>query len=270
MITLEFPLPGTKAMMKGYLWETPRCGEERRPCVIICPGGGYAFLSPREADPVALSYLARGFQAFVLYYSVLEEIQTGEKPLGLLPLCEISAAVMAVRQHAQEWGVASDKVVVCGFSAGGHLAGSLGVLWDHPRLRAVQDTLGGLNRPDAVLLCYPVVTAGEYAHQGSFDRLTGGDGALEELFSLQKHVGPQTPPVFLWHTVDDDSVPVENSLFLACALRSEKVPMECHFYGRGEHGASMCSRETDSEDPYLAGWFELSLQWLGECLDFPL
>lgn len=263
-----YPLAGSEARMVGYLHQTldemPQY-REKRPCVLVFPGGGYGFLSEREADPVALSFFERGFQVFILYYSLRE------KAKNMQVLMEASAAVMTIRDHCEEWNIRQEQIAVCGFSAGGHAAGSLGVLWDHPRLLKKMDTRGGRNRPDAMILCYPVITAGEFAHQGSLQWVSGSTRGSEEneFWALERHVNPQTPPAFLWHVVEDDCVPVENTLFMISALRKNKIPFECHLYPHGSHGMSVCSREVGSEDHHAGTWVPLCHQWLADLFSFP-
>ena len=146
---------------------------------------------------------------------------------------------------------------VLGFSAGGHLAASLGVLWNHPDLK-----LGSACRPDALVLCYPVITAGEFAHRESIDNVTGGDPGLAELLSLEKQVTADMPATFLWHCVGDESVPAENSVLLLAAMQRAKVPCECHLFADGAHGISVCTREVETPYPDIAPWFDLCTSWL--------
>lgn len=219
--------------------------------VLICPGGGYEWLSPREAEPVAAAFRRGGWNAAVLAYTVRAP---GAAPLDTLPLRQLGEAVSWLRQNRP------GLVAVCGFSAGGHLAASLGMHWQ---------TLG-LPRPDALILGYPVITAGKYAHRGSIRNLAGEGDA--DFFSLERHVGPQTPPAFVWHTVTDPEVPVQNSLLLAGALAGAGVPYELHLYPRGVHGLSLATPEVEEPaknrfaDPHIAGWFGLCLAWLATLL----
>lgn len=234
--------------------------KRKRASILICPGGGYTFTSDREAEPIALNFVSRGYNAFVLRYSVAP----ARYPTALL---EVSAAMALIRSRAEEWNVRKDAVIVCGFSAGGHLGCSLGAFWNEP---FIEQTLGiehGQNRPDGMILCYPVITSGPFAHRGSFDNLVadGGDELLSKV-SLEHRVGGQTPPAFIWHTFDDEAVPVENSLLLASALRKAEVPFELHIYPTGVHGLSLCndltSRKPEQNNPHAATWFKLCDQWL--------
>lgn len=230
----------------------------RRPLVLVVPGGGYAFCSAREADPVALQFAAAGYHTAVLEYAV------GPNARYYTPLRQLSAAMEFLRQNAEQWNIFPDKIALCGFSAGGHLALS-GAVLDLPTAeeRAHQQ------RPNALVLAYPVVTAGEYAHRGSFDTLTGTtDLAVHKQFSLEDKVTPATPPVFVWHTMADNSVPVENSLLLLSALRKAHVPCEAHFFEHGAHGGSISTQEVDTPDAHRAQWTKLAIEWLNETFDF--
>lgn len=271
MECMTITLPQTGARLSGYLHTEMMLveGRERRPCVVLCAGGGYQLRSPREEDPPALAFFARGYQVFQLDYTVMDEERALQgKPLGLEPLRELSEAVMYLRQNPQEYRVAPDKIAVCGFSAGGHLCASLGVLWDAEELKGVQDTRAGLNRPDAMILCYPVITGGAFAHQGSFNHLAGEDEVARRFFSLEAQVTPGAAPAFLWHTVEDATVPVENTLLMATALQRNGVPFECHIFPQGIHGLSMCNLETNSVQKRCGEWFPLCMQWLNGLFRF--
>ena len=262
--TIEISAEGRKAQMTGYFLENiPGVVQGSRPVVIICPGGGYEHLSPREAEPVALQFNARGFHACVLRYSVAPAVY----PQALL---ELAKAVSWVRRHAAQYWVDEKKVMVCGFSAGGHLACSMGTFWQEPW---IAEELGGekeLYRPDGLLLCYPVITSGALAHEGSIQNITGGDEKLRAKMSLEKQVTKEMTTVFLWHTYEDNTVPVENSLMLAQSLCREKIPVELHIYPHGPHGLSLANEETGMPDgtggiePHCQGWVELAAQWVRE------
>ncbi len=262
------PLPETESEVVGYLhtpvWEM-EVRRESFPAVVLCPGGAYAMVSEREADPVALSFFSRGYNVFTLTYSV------GEKAKDFRPLKEVSETIRALRNHP-EWRVDRDRIAVCGFSAGGHLAASSGILWDDPELLKVYDNHGGENRPNAMILCYPVITADEFAHVESIENVSGCKQGTPgyEYFSLDKHVSGKTCPAFLWHTAEDDCVPVENSLKLAASLSRQKIPFELHVFPKGWHGMSVCTEETGSRDDYNAKWVPLALDWLDREFGFHL
>ncbi|HEX3046916.1 MAG TPA: alpha/beta hydrolase, partial [Bacillota bacterium] len=185
-------------------------GDKSRGAVLICPGGGYGFVSEREGEPIALQFNAAGFQAFVLNYSVSPHRHPQ-------PLLDVSRAMCLLRERAGSWKVDPKKIAVCGFSAGGHLAACLGVHWSKPYLQNAPGIMMGMNQPNALILSYPVISSREFAHRGSFENLLG-EHADEDLLgemSLERQVNPETPPVFIWHTYNDGLVPVENSLLFA-------------------------------------------------------
>ena len=235
-----------------------------RPMVIVVPGGAYQYCSDREAEAVALKFLAEGIHAAVLRYSCAP----ARYPAAAL---ELAWSVQYCREHAAEWHVKPDAISVCGFSAGGHLAGTVGTLWREPVFEKALG--GGLSwRPDSQLLCYPVLTLGRFAHEGSRLSLLGDPGdpdnqlrRTEEL-SLENRVTKDTPPTFLWHTAEDPSVPVENSLQYAAALRRNGVPFELHVFEQGGHGVSTCQEITATDGsqilPDAAAWLPLAVRFV--------
>jgi acetyl esterase/lipase len=165
------------------------------------------------------------------------------------PLNDISRAVRLIRSRAGEYNTEGKKLVICGFSAGGHVCGSLAVHYNDikdcdPELDKIS------NRPDGVILAYPVITTGEYTHADSVKALLGNDPAQDELdyFSVEKHVSSDTPPCFIWQTEEDGLVPVENSYLLAMALRKNKVKFAHYVFPAGHHGLSIAN------DEYFKGW----------------
>ena len=231
--------------------------------LVLCPGGGYEYCSIREGAPVARAFARHGIETFVLDYDCTNA------PLGTRPLHALSAAVAWVRQHAAQYGVDENRIAVGGFSAGAHLAGTLAAVWNRPDWFGA-DTDLALHRPYAAVLCYPVVTAGEYAHRGSFVQLAGADEHRQQAFSLETLVDADMPPVFLWHTLEDGSVPVENTLLLEAALRRAGVSHELHLFPHGVHGLALADFETYDPsrgrrpDRHVARWLELCAEWLRE------
>ena len=237
-------------------------GTKSRPAVIICPGGGYDFCSGREGIPVALRFAGYAVQAFVLWYHCKRPFPS--------ELAELAAAVQYVRTHAAEYEVDPERIMVLGFSAGAHLAGSLAVYWNHPLLA---DVYGADCRPNGQILCYPVITAGEFAHRGSIANLIGAEDAEHyadnpkaDAVSLEKQVSADTPPCFLWHTSDDNAVPVQNSVLYMNALAAAGVPFEAHIYPHGSHGLSFADETTAMGDwhmvPVCAQWFTDCIAWI--------
>lgn len=236
--------------------------DRKHPTVVVCPGGGYAMTSDREAEPIALRFVAAGCNAVVVRYSCVP----ARFPAALL---ELSYAVAKVRENAQEWNVDTDKIAVCGFSAGGHLAASFSTLWNRDFVKDYFHYQGGENQPNGMILGYPVITSGEHAHWGSIENLLGektADAALIELVSAEKQVSDDTPPAFIWHTFDDACVPVENSLLLAQALAAKKISTELHIFPSGPHGLSLSSEETAGNPsmivPECQVWIDMAIRWL--------
>lgn len=260
---IETTLP-SGAKLTGWLREP---AEEMphyqvRPAVLVLPGGGYAYCSAREADPVATQFFAAGYQVFTLWYSVAPKAGNWQ------PMIDAAGAILHLRKNAVEFSLNPDKVVVCGFSAGGHLAASTAILWDAAPLRAALGIAGEEARPNAVVLGYPVVTSGPFAHVGSIDNIAGDDKALRDMFSLENQVKPGLPPFFIWHTVTDASVPVQNSLLLVNALERCDVPYELHLFATGNHGMSVCTDEVNTPSAHNATWVPLCMQWLELTLDY--
>ncbi len=194
----------------------------------------HAWLSEREGEPIALAFTALGFNAFVVWY----RIAPNRYPR---PQQDVASAVAWVRAHAAETHTDPNRIAVMGFSAGGHCAGSLGVWWPKAELWAEMGLTPEQVKPNAMVLCYPVISGGPEAHRGSFECLTGSkDMSLHTQYSLDTSVTEQTPPTFLWHTWTDTCVPVENTLLMAAALRAHNVPAAVHIFPQGEHGASLC------------------------------
>lgn len=234
--------------------------QKEKPMVIVCPGGAYAYTSARESEPIAAKFLAAGMHVAVLRYNVAPN----RYPVAAL---ELAWCVQQCRKNAAQWHVDPERIYIVGFSAGGHLACTLGTMWNDPLFEQV---LGGeiSVRPNAQILGYPVVTLGEFAHAGSRENLLGPDAPQEKInaLSLETRVTAQTVPAFIWHTVEDGSVPVENSLQYAAALRRNGVPFELHLYETGGHGLATCEEITATKPeqiaPDNAGWMDLAIRFL--------
>lgn len=244
-----------------------------RPAVIVCPGGSYRYHAAHEAEPVAMFYYNAGFNAFILRYSV------APKAADYAPLIEAAMSIKHIRENYEEYCVNPNKIVICGFSAGGHLAGSAGILWNIPEVRdAIGVTDGsapeGINRPDGIILCYAVITAGEYTHRGSIKNIAGTEDYTDadvERFSLERHVTEKTPPLFVWHTLGDMGVHIKNPLQLIEAYVEKSVPFEAHIYPNGPHGMSLCNSITWQGKPehlseHVGTWKDLSVMWINECV----
>lgn len=263
-LCVDVPLGGknkSKVYLKAYLNHVnAEIGRRFRSAVIICPGGAYAFRSDTEGEYVAVKYQSCGLQAFVLEYSVNTAF-----PQQML---ELAAAVVYIREHADVLDIDPKKVFVCGFSAGGHLAASLAVMWDSDKMRVCYpDTKW--TRPSGVILCYPVISAGKFAHKETVERAAGDmDEEERETLSLEKQVSFHMPPVFIWHTLEDQEVPVENTLLFVQALQRYGNTFEVHIFPHGGHGMSLATEYTAVSEDHIsetvARWFDMSIAWIRE------
>lgn len=247
----------------------PDCGGDMRPALIAVPGGSYAEVcADREGEPVALEFLGRGMCAFVLYY------HTGnrENAPASAPLLDLSRAVVHVRRNAKKYGVDPHKIYLAGFSAGGHLAGSLATMHNDPALLSELGIRKGENRPDGVILSYPVVSAMCPTHELSFECLLGkhfSDITEEEKekWSLEFHVDGDTPPMFLWHTAEDAAVPPDGTLRLCLACRHAGITCETNIYPHGAHGIALADSRTSLGDkrwmiPHVTSWVDRAEEFL--------
>lgn len=251
---------GVQIPMDVYV---PRVSREiepdiRRPAIVVCPGGGYAFCSERESEAVALRFLTEGFNVFVIWYRVGEQADDevhdhdasawyAKSPEHTFPLPQhdIASAVAHVRAHAAQYHTDPDRIAVMGFSAGGHLAASLSGLWQHGEIWAELGLSPEDVKPNAAVLCYPVIVSDQDAHRGSFVHLSGREEVAQHAqYDVTNWVSEHYPPTFLWHTFTDDAVPVQNSLRMGLALANHGVLSEMHIFPRGRHGLSLANSIT--------------------------
>ena len=250
MKTVKYLIGENKIPFYGYIHENMEdVGGlySKRPAVIVCPGGGYIRLSIREEDPAVFPLFSHGYNVFVLKYSVGDEI------LHSFPEEEAALAISTLKRGAEKLDIEADHIAILGFSAGGHVAASIACHWKK---------YGEEARPDAAVLCYPVITMGEHGHQGSTDTLTHGDERLKSYYSLETQTDEDTAPCFIWHTFPDQAVDVWNSLSFASALHRSGVETELHIYSEGPHGASLGYRETGEEVKAVQSWMDLLFGWL--------
>lgn len=206
--------------------------------IVVCPGGGYGALAPHEGRDYALWLNERGVAGFVLKYRLGSR---GYRHPSMLE--DAARAVRLLRSRAATWAVDPKRVGIMGSSAGGHLASTLLTHFDSGQANAPDPVERQNCRPDLGILCYPVITLGEFTHLGSKRNLLGESPSAEavRLLSNELQVTAATPPTFLWHTVEDKAVPVENSLLFAQALSRNGVPFDLHIYERGRHGIGLAN-----------------------------
>lgn len=232
----------------------------RRPVVIICPGGAYMSISDREGEPIALRFLAEGYHAIVLHYSVYPN---ATYPTALL---ELGRVVSMLREKSDEWLIDKDKIILMGFSAGGHLAASYSCFWTKDFISRSLSCKREELMPNALILGYPVITS-EHTLGGSFRHLLGDkyDELLEEM-SLEKQVNADNPPTFMWHTVTDEAVSYKNSVLFEAALKEKGISAQLHLYPEGMHGLALANEATASDEsqivPCCQGWVSAVLDWL--------
>ncbi|WP_077622585.1 alpha/beta hydrolase [Sediminibacillus massiliensis] len=228
--------------------------QEKHGAIIICPGGGYQHRAPHEGEPVAKWLNGLGISAFVLNYRV----SPFRHPA---PLADAQRAIRYVRSNADEWNIDRNRVGILGFSAGGHLASTASTHFEQGCYEAVDKIDSENCRPDITVLCYPVISFTQHFHEGSSNNLLG-ENAPEQLrssLSNEYNVSSDVPPAFLWHTADDEAVPVENSMLYAQALSKHGIPFEMHIFPHGRHGLGLAENE-----PEVRKWSELCGSWLGK------
>lgn len=238
-----------------------------RKAVLVIPGGGYGCVCmTREGEPIAMAFMPYGYNAFVLHYSHADN----DDRVFPTQLIQASKAIKYIKDHAQEYLVDPEQVFAVGFSAGGHLAGSLGIMWHKQEIYDELDMPYGYNKPTGVMLIYPVVTGvEEFGHFSSFTNLLGEEKPCMEkleMCSLEKNVDSRACPAFILHTADDQLVNVQNSLVLAQAYANADMKFELHVYPKGSHGVALGNKITkcsvdDWENPAIAKWIENAVMW---------
>ena len=236
--------------------------------ILVIPGGGYANVcTEREGEPIALAFAARGYNAFVLHYSV------GANAKFPAPLVDVSMAIAYIKRHSEEFKINPDRIFVTGFSAGGHLTAMIGTMWNHEDVYKNTDIAFGENKPCGCMPIYPVITASEgECHLGSFQNLIGSQNpSKEELeyFSLENRVSQETVPMFITSTATDALVPVQSSLYLATALCKNNIPFELHIYPYGPHGLALGNDITSNGNANMLNvrysrWVDDACAWVKE------
>ncbi len=250
--TNSFPLwpdgaPGALGKQDGDIPTlTPFFPDQERAtgaAIVICPGGGYAHLAPHEGADYARFLNEQGIAGFVLKYRL------GPSYHHPAMLQDGARAVRTLRAKAVEWKLDPKRIGIMGSSAGGHLASTVLTHFDAGKANADDVIERQSSRPDLGILCYAVITLGEFAHGGSKTNLLGKDPSPELVRELSNElqVTKEAPPCFLWHTYEDKTVPVENSLHFAEALRKAGVPFDLHIYQKGPHGQGLGSRQWNPE-----------------------
>lgn len=261
--SFKFEVLGHEIELHAYTEENAK-GKDS---VLIFPGGGYAHLSTeREGVAIAKAYYERGLNAFVLHYAVGSEYKYPSH------LTDASFAITYLKAHSEEFGIDPDRIFTVGFSAGGHLSGSVAILHKDPEVLSYLGINKGDNKPCGSILAYPVVSAKTATHTGSFVMLSGKSfaditEAEKDKLSLEANVDEDSAPVFIWHTSTDTAVPVIGSLKLAEAYYSMGRAVTLHVYPYGPHGIALANRETSDGNaewiqPLAEGWVDESVRWI--------
>lgn len=266
----------SKAFMVPYLLKNQ--DSEKVPFMLVVPGGGYNHFGKKEQESIALFWNSMGFSSAVLYYTLA--------PCKFpQPLFDLARAVAFVRKNAENWKIDSEKIWLCGFSAGGHLCATLGSFWNTPLLKDIIMEEKHLSPeefcPDGLCLCYPVISAErKICHEGSILRLTENlteaeceqvcsqtltenpDGKpfkelVRDAVSVEKHISKTFPKTFVWHTLEDQAVPAENTLVLAESLKQTGVVFEYHLFKSGQHGLAL------AEETPAQVWPQLFMNFMG-------
>lgn len=247
----------------------------KRTFFLVVPGGGYNHYGMHEQETIALKLNSLGFSAAIIYYS-LKPVKFPE------PLLDTAEAVAFIRKNADSWFIDKDKIVLIGFSAGGHAAASLGAYWDSPLIKNLTALKAEDIKPNALVLSYPVITADEnFCHRGSIECLLGNlsekekenltalteSKTIRDVISIEKHITKDFPPPFIWHTLTDETVPAENTILLISALKKNGIDFEYHLFSRGRHGLALSSpvsanAEGTNVEKECEVWPELMLNWL--------
>ena len=247
--------PYMKVFVPNITGDVKKYNVGERPTVLVLPGGGYNYTSHREGEPIAMHFLASGCNVCVLHYTVVDT----PFPVAML---EALTSVKYIREHLEEWQGSPDKVYVCGFSAGGHLAASASVFWDKD---ISKNYFGDTEkvRINGQILAYPVITGDlSLTHGMSIKTIVAGREELRDTVSLEKQVTDTTPPAFIWTTFEDTLVPCENSMLFASALRKHNIPFEFHLFEKGKHGGSTGDHVTGTNKHRYSKWLEMATEWI--------
>lgn len=238
-----------------------------RDALLVIPGGGYgAVCTDREGEPIALDFVQKGYNCFVLGYrcGTANDVYPAH-------IIDAGSAMIYIREHAEEFKINPDRVFAVGFSAGGHLCGSLATMFDYPEVKAAFGEKSRMIRPTGAILAYPVTIARGNTHVGSFKNLLGKPleeytDAERDKFSLDKAVNSSSSPMFLWHTVEDHLVPLDGTLDLGLALYRAKVPFRMSVYPYGLHGIALGTPFTancaDAIQPIAVSWTTEADEWM--------
>ena len=264
MIFERIPLSDTDKEVYLDAYVADKIGEYKRGAMLVIPGGAYwGVCSDREGEPIAMAFMPYGYNSFVLSYT------TGRRDKFPCQLIEVARAIKHIKDNAEKYGIDPERLFVVGFSAGGHLAASAGVLWKMDEVYESVNMPYGYNKPRGVMLAYPVISARLDNHFDSFRNLwctDTPDEAQKARSSIDENVDGDSAPTFIMHTADDPLVDVKNALRLANAYSDAGVPYELHIYPHGPHGVALANEITEAGNDYwvderIAEWVRLACGW---------
>jgi len=278
---VQFQEGVSSATLTAYLQDAPFDNQisSNRPAIIICPGGAYLGYTEKEAEPVALKFVSEGYQAFVLKYSI------GDIARFPAPFIDAARAIMMVRRNGKRWGIDTDKICLCGFSTGGHVAAIFSATWQDDYLGKALNAENELFKPNALLLGYPLLDMHQFVANNQdksqemktllemmlssiYGTATPMKSTMEE-WDVKNKITTMYPPTFLWTTAEDSFVGVNDSMNLIKELSACKIPYEFHIFEKGSHGLSLGNQTIGySEDDVKRHgnthrWVELAINWLG-------
>ncbi|OJG98912.1 hypothetical protein RV18_GL002774 [Enterococcus termitis] len=250
------------ASIDVYLRENISIENHLLPVLVICPGGGYDFLSNRESEPLALAFLAQGFQAIVLNYTTMQDDLKTDFLNATVN--QVKQTFDMIYQNKEEWQIDTNNIFLLGCSAGGHLAASYSTRWQEFADKTSH------YKPAGTILCYPVTSF----QLGWPKAITHFDFPISDIerYDTANKIDQNTPETFIWHTANDTAVPVLNTLNYCEKLEKSSIPFECHIFESGRHGLSLATRASASKnteqylDPIVASWFPTCITWLNKRL----
>lgn len=263
-IIRESMRPHSASFLQGYLKSADvQTHHYSFPAVIVVPGGSYTHIPMEQAENIALNFSSHGYQSFYLRYTFEQE----EKPLMPHPLVELAHSIQYLREHATSFNIDPNRIVIAGFSIGGHICSLYNDFYDSPWLQAltgVKDT--NILKPNAVILSYPVINL-KYGFPDDYAKIRAWTN-MDAQIAADQHVSATNAPTFIWHTADDPLVPVENSLQYAIQLNRYQIDNELHIFHHGPHGMALGNHLTawkpDADNQRVAQWFDLAISWLRE------
>lgn len=237
---------------------------EKRKCILVIPGGGYCFVSEREAEPVALRFVGHNIACFVLKYTIAPNLKYPN------PIVEAFAAIAYIRKNSEKYNIDSDKISVLGFSAGGHLAATVSCYHTSQEYADYLNISLDEIKINGCILSYPVISSGLHSHAGSIKNVSQGREDLMEKLSIEKHITKDFPKTFIWHTTFDTVVPIENSLYLAEELSKNKIFFELHIYPMLDHGQALCDRSVYNQNTPEEDIVKMkhNTQWVDNAIHF--